>query len=255
MNTWNLQLKYYEFMLWDTKRFDIDSTIWTKQSFETQIWASVCDYIRLYAVYNFGGIYLDMDMEVLKTFENLLQNDLMLAYENHISKNIEAGCFGAVKGHPYILKCMEYLKGRDFCDSKLLPHVMKMKRSDRHVIINPPILPEIMKLVLQESFSAENYPIFQHDFFTAKNVVTGKIETTPNTITIHHFASQYHSEEWRQIRSWEQHIKLRFGETTILSNIICGLAKVKRRIRKIGILGALKYYFGKYFTKKEFEKI
>jgi hypothetical protein len=191
-----------------------------------------------------------MDMEVLKSFNSFLQNNLMLAYENHISENIEAGCFGAVKGHPYILKCMEYLSNRNFCDPKLLPSIMNMKRSDRHDFISPPILPEVMKWVLRESFYMKNYPIFPHDFFTAKNVVTGEIETTSNTVTIHHFATQYHSEEWQQIRSWEQLIKLRFGEKSIMANMICGFAKVKRCVQKQGMIGALKYYFNKYVSKK-----
>jgi mannosyltransferase OCH1-like enzyme len=100
--TWKAKLPSYEFMLWDAKRFDINSVIWVKQAFEVGLYAFAADYIRLYAVYNYGGIYLDMDMEAVKPFDPLLRSGLMLAYENHKSKNIEAGCFGAEKGHPYI---------------------------------------------------------------------------------------------------------------------------------------------------------
>jgi mannosyltransferase OCH1-like enzyme len=102
IESWKSRLSEYELLLWDTKRFDINSTAWTKQAFEAQMYACVCDYIRLYAVYNHGGIYLDMDMEVIKTFDSFLRDDLILAYENHINGNIEAGCFGSAKGHPYI---------------------------------------------------------------------------------------------------------------------------------------------------------
>jgi hypothetical protein len=250
MDSWKSALSGYDFLLWDTKRFDINSTAWTRQAFETQLYACVCDYIRLYAVYHYGGIYLDMDMEAVKPFGDLLQRDLMLAYENHVSENIEAGCFGAAKGHPYIRACMEYLENRNFCDPELIPDLLRLDKTKRHDLINPPISPEVMKTVLQESFSSEKYPVLTHDYFTAKNVVTGKIEATPNTVTIHHFATEYHSEEWREIRASEQTINLRFGENTILSKILCGIGRVKRQIKKIGVRGAAGYYFFKYIKKR-----
>jgi hypothetical protein len=250
MDSWKTQLLGYDFVLWNTRCFDINSTTWTKQTFETQMYACACDYIRLYAVYNYGGIYLDMDMEVVRTFDDFLQNDLMMAYENHISENIEAGCFGAAKGHPYIHKCMKYFETRNFCDPQLLPHILCMERPERHNYINPPILPEVMKIIMKESFASEKHLILTHDYFTAKNIVTGKIETTSNTVTIHHFATDYHSEEWREIRALEQDIKLKFGENSFKAKLICGLGRVKRCIQKIGLLEAVKYYFAKYIKKE-----
>jgi mannosyltransferase OCH1-like enzyme len=82
MDTWKQILKGYEFVLWDSKRFDINSVLWVKQAFETGLYAFAADYIRLYAVYNCGGIYLDMDMEAVKPFDELLNADIMLAYEH-----------------------------------------------------------------------------------------------------------------------------------------------------------------------------
>jgi hypothetical protein len=191
-----------------------------------------------------------MDMEVIKSFDDFLQNELLLAYENHISENIEAGCFGAVKEHPYIRKCMEYFEGRNFCDPKLFPNILTLEKSKRHDAVNPPILPEVMNIVLQQSFFSEKYPVLSHDYFTAKNIVTGKIEMTPNTVTVHHFATQYHSEEWREIRAFEQNIQLRFGENSILSKIICGFERIKRCVQKEGIPGASRHYFTKYIKKE-----
>jgi mannosyltransferase OCH1-like enzyme len=100
MDTWQEKLPDYEIILWDTKRFDINNVLWVKQAFEVQLYACAADYIRLYAIYIHGGIYLDM--EVVKSFDPLLDTDILLAYENHISENIEACCFGAEPAHPYI---------------------------------------------------------------------------------------------------------------------------------------------------------
>ena len=59
MASWKKYLPEYEFVMWDTQRFDINSLLWTKQAFEAKKYAFAADYIRLYAVYTYGGIYLD----------------------------------------------------------------------------------------------------------------------------------------------------------------------------------------------------
>jgi lipopolysaccharide biosynthesis glycosyltransferase len=104
MDSWKQKLHDYEFILWDTERFDINMTDWTKQALKAKHYASAADYIRLYAVYHFGGIYLDMDVEVVKPFDDILNCGLLLARENHVYNYIEAGCFGASKNHQYIKK-------------------------------------------------------------------------------------------------------------------------------------------------------
>lgn len=73
LNSWHEHLPDYEIWLWDTKRFDIHSTKWTEQAFATKKYAFAADYIRLYALYNYGGIYLDSDVMVYKSFNDLLQ--------------------------------------------------------------------------------------------------------------------------------------------------------------------------------------
>ena len=72
IESWKRYLPDYEIMLWDTKRFDVNSVLWTKQAFECKKYAFAADYIRLYALYHYGGIYLDSDVLVYKSFDDLL---------------------------------------------------------------------------------------------------------------------------------------------------------------------------------------
>jgi hypothetical protein len=232
MATWREKLPAYEFMLWDTKRFDINSVLWTKQAFETNYYAFAADYIRLYAVYHCGGIYLDMDVEAIKPFESLLDAPVMLAYENHINDNIEAGCFGAEKGHPYIRKCMEYFETRPLFDPSLMDEILKQDKEGRLKLIKPLILPIIMKNTLLEQFKNETYTIYPCDYFTAKNIVTGKIEATEHTYTIHHFATDYHSEQWRREREQEQKIAAVFGERSVLTKLfVKGISLIRKIVK------------------------
>jgi hypothetical protein len=249
MATWRQKLPDYEFMLWDTKRFDINSVLWVSQAFEVKMYACASDYIRLYAVYEHGGIYLDMDMEIIKPFDELMGGSLMLAYENHISRNIEAGCFGAEKGHPYIKKCMEFIEAKPLFNPKLQAKIFDLSLSERHEFINPLIMPEIMKNTAEKFFAKDGFNFYTHDYFTAKNVMNGEIEVTENTFAIHHFAAQYHSEGWRKTRKCEQKIRRLLGEKSIISFVIVKLYDMIMRIYYTGFISAMKYYHKKYIVR------
>jgi mannosyltransferase OCH1-like enzyme len=249
IETWTEKLTGYEFVLWDTRRFDIDSVLWVKQAFEVGLYACAADYIRLYAVYTTGGIYLDTDIEAVKPFDGLLDSDLMLAYENHRCENIEAGCFGAQKGHPFIKKCMEYYENTPFFDPAKLPEIMKLDRSERHEFINPVLAPELMRSVLKKYFADKNYKVYSNDYFTAKNVMTGEIEKTENTFTVHHFGAQYHTDKWRAFREREQRILKKFGEDAFVSRLLISTLRFINRTRRYGLLGAVRYYFQKYIKR------
>ena len=96
INSWKKYLPDYQLMLWNFDRFDIDSSIWVKQAYETKKYAFASDYLRLYALYNYGGIYLDVDVEVINSFDNLLDLPYFIGEENTIYA-IEAATIGAEK--------------------------------------------------------------------------------------------------------------------------------------------------------------
>jgi hypothetical protein len=179
MDSWSERLPGFEFMLWNFDRFDIESSIWVKQAFEAKKYASAADYIRLFAVYTHGGIYLDMDVEVIKPFdEAMLQAPLMLARENDETKLIEAGCFGAEKEHFYIKKCLDYYTDRQFSAEDAEGYIYT--------------LPKVMTAVLHGYAGGHSMgAIYPQDYFTAKNGKTGIVHTTKNTYCIHHFAGSW----------------------------------------------------------------
>jgi hypothetical protein len=250
MATWKQKLLDYDFLLWDTKRFDINKTLWTRQAFDTCMYACASDYIRLYAVYHYGGIYLDMDMEVIKPFDPLLGNEIMLADEIPYQKSLEAGCFGAVKEHPYIKKCMEYFENNQFFDPVETENIMKMPVSERYAYLSVLTLPEIMKYTLELYFHGKRYKVYSWNYFTAKNILTGVIKKMPETYTIHHFSTQYRSEAWRKNRVKDQRINQIFGVDTLMSTMIYKMLNVKKRLKREGLGKAAKYYLDKYVTKK-----
>ena len=177
MKSWKEKLPDYEFKLWNFDCFDINSSQWVKEAFEAKKYAFAADYIRLYAVYNYGGIYMDMDVEVIKSFNPLLNNDYLLGYENQIG--IEAGIFGASPKADWVKLILDYYQNKSFY------------REDGTQNTTP--LPKIIFKILKANklLNKHIHPL-SPDYLTAKSYKTGQIHTTSNTYTIHHFAGSWH---------------------------------------------------------------
>lgn len=112
MNTWKKHLKDFEIIEWNEKNFDINSHPFCKAAYEAKKWAYVSDYIRAYAIYNEGGVYLDTDNIVVDDIDDLLINRAFVGYEN--DEYPFTACFGAEKHHPLLKKLLDYYDKNDF---------------------------------------------------------------------------------------------------------------------------------------------
>lgn len=114
IRSWKKHLPDYEIKCWDGNSFDFDSLAFTREAMSVKKYAAVSDYIRLYALYNYGGIYLDSDVEVFKSFDTFLENKFFSGYEYFDKYEIEAGILGSIKGFPYLKECMDYYETTPF---------------------------------------------------------------------------------------------------------------------------------------------
>ena len=141
INSWKNKMPEYELVLWDKNRFDITSVPFVKEAYQVKQWAAAADYIRIYALYTEGGIYMDTDVYVLKKFDDLLQNCFFTSLEYHADKakkenanellnedgtkksdgeiftrgiGIQAAVLGSVNGHPFLKSCLDWFKDKHF---------------------------------------------------------------------------------------------------------------------------------------------
>jgi len=195
INSWKRILPDYEFRLWDGNRFDIASSVWVKEAVACGKYAFASDYIRLYALYHFGGIYLDSDVEVIKRFDDLLALPYFICKENS-RQEIEAAVIGAEKGCEWIGVCLKYYTGKHF-----------EKRANNH---SAAVLPYVMTQALRPyyrfrnvdsiyDFGTDNSVVYRFpaDYFSPKSYVTGRILLTGNTYCIHHFAGTW-QPRWKK---------------------------------------------------------
>ena len=116
--SWHRQLPDYQFKLWDINSFDFDSVPFTRDALANKKWAFVSDYIRLYALYNYGGVYLDSDVQCFDRIDDFLENRLFTGLEmrdkEHTQIFIEAAIIGSEKKHPFIKEALDYYGQRVF---------------------------------------------------------------------------------------------------------------------------------------------
>ena len=194
LESWKKFLPDYEVVLWDTNRFDLNSSIWVRQAFEKKKYAFAADYIRFYALYHMGGIYLDSDVEVLKSFDDLLDLPYFMGAEK--AQTPEAAIIGAEKGCDWIKQCLDYYDNRSFVkedgslDIRKLPEIM----DEQIKLIKP-----LRILSLQDSLNIRKLDMqkevleFNDAFFSPKVFDSREVEITPYTYAIHHYQNSWFS--------------------------------------------------------------
>ncbi len=84
IESWKKNFIDYEFKLWNDKNFNIMINRYVKEAYEVGKYAFVSDYIRLFALYEYGGIYLDTDVKVFQNFEELLNSHGFIGFETEM---------------------------------------------------------------------------------------------------------------------------------------------------------------------------
>ena len=116
MASWQRFLPAYEFVLWNEDNFPIEQYPFAAEAYEKKKYAFVSDVARLHALYEHGGIYLDTDIEVLKSFDSFLQHGAFSGFETYgdPTSPLQSGVMGAKSRHPWIALLLSWYEGKHF---------------------------------------------------------------------------------------------------------------------------------------------
>lgn len=116
IESWKKYLPDYEIKEWNEGNFDINLCEYTKEAYKEGKWAFVSDVARLWIIYNEGGIYLDTDVELHNSLDELLNYSCWLACDD--IRYIATGLgFGAECKNSLIKSILEDYYNRKFKDS------------------------------------------------------------------------------------------------------------------------------------------
>ena len=178
--SWQEKLSDYEFREWNENTFDINNNSFVKEAYEKGKYAFVSDYVRVYALYNYGGIYLDTDVEVRKSFNDLLNNDSIWGFEE---KNfIATSTIGACKGNKLIKQFLDSYDGKRFVKED----------GTIDTLTNVAVVSNLVKLLgvkLDGSYQkiegvATFYP---QEYFSPYDYINCYMKDGKNTYAVHHY--------------------------------------------------------------------
>ena len=215
IDSWKKVMPDYEIKEWNENNFDLDTVNWTKESILKKKWSLASDYIRHYAIYTEGGIYMDTDVMVYKRFDEFLVKSFFTSIELHPKSFAEKGvmqldgnglpfdenkcvagmgllaaCFGAEKGNVFIKECLDYFGNR---------HYINQDGSLYEDEINPGIM---AKLLLKYNFRYKDEKQFlaENMIVLTSNVFAGD----PQTRTKHSYAMHFMDNSWKKKNLWWQ---------------------------------------------------
>jgi len=112
MNTWKEKLPSYDFLEINENNFNINFNNYTKVAYENKKWAFVSDVARLWALYEFGGIYMDIDVIVYQSLDDFLKYDFFSGFEQpHYPIT---ATMGAKKGNALIKEMLDVYNTKEF---------------------------------------------------------------------------------------------------------------------------------------------
>lgn len=191
IESWKRFLPDYELKEWNEYNFNIEEWDFAKEAYENRKYAFVADVVRMYALYHYGGIYLDTDVEVLKPFDNFLHCTAFCGFEDD---NYVATCvIGSEKGGTWAKDQLDYYRHEHFIKKdntldtttnvKLITEYML-----RHGLLQNNTRQEFKGLIT----------IYPRDFFCPKSYIDIEEHFSNNTAAVHHFAGSWLSRKARR---------------------------------------------------------
>lgn len=214
LESWHRCMPDYEYKLWNEDNFDVDSTSYTKEAYEARKFAFVSDYVRLWALEREGGIYMDVDFEVYKPFDDLLTWKSFAGFEGSKHSPLMMGIIASEAHGEWVTEMLEAYQGRHFLTAESVPDLTT----------NVQFISAIMrKNGFVQNGKEQDYKdlhVFPVEYFCPRQT-TGEYRCTEDTYCEH-----------RGLGSWEEQDggwKTRVGVIVGQKNMT-RLIKLKRRI-------------------------
>jgi hypothetical protein len=196
--SWKKYLPDYKIIEWNEDNFPLEKFRFAQEALEARKFAFVSDVCRLYALKEMGGVYMDTDVEVLKSLDVFLKHNAFSGFEN--DDFVPTGIMASEPDGTWVTELLNYYKDLSFVrsDGTFYPYS------------NTFIITQMMVekgFIMNNSFQEmkDYVSFYSNDYFCPKSYKTGKIELTSNSYCIHHFAKSWVSNKIK----WKHEIKMK----------------------------------------------
>lgn len=194
MKSWKKYCPDYEIIEWNESNFDLNCCDYVKEAYEAKKWAFVTDYVRIWALNQYGGIYLDTDVEITKKIDNFLEHAAFTGFEQ---KELPfTAVFGCEKNHPLLKSILNSYADRHF----LLPDNTFDLTTNTDFVTKLLIEKYHIRLDNTRQKFDDGLVVYPNDYFCPKSYKTNIVYRTNNTHAVHWF-----NASWKSKNEQKQH--------------------------------------------------
>ena len=187
INSWKKHCPDYEIIEWNENNFDIHCMPFVEQAYDAKKYAFVSDVARLIVIYEQGGIYMDTDVEVIKPLDDLLNNKAYMGFEN--DKNVASGLgFGSEAGVQFFKEHIDEYKDEVFINDDGSLNMLGCPIVATRLLVKKGI-----KLNGKEQI-VDDVRIYPAEYFNPYDSITGRLNKTENTYSIHWYDQSWGSD-------------------------------------------------------------
>ena len=189
INSWKRYLPDYDIMEWNESNFDIHCCRYVEEAYNAKKWAFVSDYVRVYVLNKYGGVYFDTDVELLKPLDLLEQYENIIAFEDasHLNNGLVFSC----------------KPNNDFCKWMLDSYhndCFVLKDGSFNLYTECQRCTDYFEskgLVLEDKLQVvDGYTVFPTEYFCPYRAGDA-LKITNNTYSIHHYNASWLSKKQR----------------------------------------------------------
>ena len=183
LNTWREKLPDYQIMRWDESNSNLRECDYVSQAYDKKKYAFVSDYVRIKALYEYGGIYLDTDVEVLRSFNEFIENNAFLGFENRTY--VGTAVIACEKNADFAKQMLDYYHSHPFIDAS----------GNQNLTTNVTVLNNILESKGMERINKEQLiggiHIYERDIFFPKKQSEEEFAITDRTVAIHRMSATW----------------------------------------------------------------
>ncbi|MBO7427283.1 MAG: glycosyl transferase [Paludibacteraceae bacterium] len=239
IESWRKFLPDYEIKVWNEDNFDVNMVSYTKEAYAQKKYAFVSDYARFWILYNFGGLYFDTDVEIIKPMDAVIdrgpfmgcEQDYMptpngtIARGNGVAVNPGLG-IGAEAGLPLYKEILDNYTKIQFLHADGSLNLKTVVAYTTELLISKGLE------VKSDTQCVEGIYIYPKEYFGPKDYLTNEVNVTENTLTIHHY-----NASWRDQSIWSrmyEGFKNGFLLRCMPAGVVNKILQLKERKRETG---------------------
>lgn len=183
IDEWKTVCPDYQIIKWDESNYDVNKVAFMREAAAVKNWTFIADYARFDIINTYGGVYLDVDVQLLKSHNKFLSLPSFWGMEQDFNRQmyVNPGLgFGSIPNNPLLVELLDFYSQMHFENDK---------------IVASPIL--LRNFFEQKGFTQKNSiqqfdfgTIFPKDYFAPLDCF-GKLKTTTNSVSIHHYLGSW----------------------------------------------------------------